>query len=287
MYSAHTDWLNVTTPYDQSGGVREAVLDACGHSWVDERQAQPGTYDMYGRAGTMFIRRRGQVMVIGFSGGTIASMRTLGVWSDVLTALGDYPHKVTLIDAAYDVPVHAPPVLSDVYERFKTSGVKFTGRAVGVSKTGWKVGRFGDETGTIYVGTRKAEVRARVYDKQQQLYDTESLIVDSLLRYELTVTNKAAAVSLKDAWDPTALFWHFMGGRLLDRPVGVPEWVPGGIGFDLPKREPLSALEKLQRFLRDNSNWQRQIELMRACGDYGLSIVVHDAERKLGMEQSQ
>jgi hypothetical protein len=78
-----------------------------------------------------------------------------------------------------------------------------------------------------------------------------------------------------------------MGGRLLDRPAGVPEWIPGGVGFDLPKREPISALEKLQRFLRDNSNWQRQIELMRACGDYGLSIVVHDAERKLGMEQGR
>jgi hypothetical protein len=197
--SAKTDYLHVTVPYDQSGGLREAVLDVCGHGDADERPGRPGLFDMYRTAGTMLILRRGQVVVVGFSGGAISAMRDLKVYQPMLLTLADLPHRVTLIDAAYDLAVDAPPILETLFERYKLEGVRLGQRPAPVSKTGWKVGCTGAETGTIYIGGKKAELRAKVYDKRQERIDKGFGDPGPWIRYELTVTNKAAAISLKDA----------------------------------------------------------------------------------------
>ena len=52
------------------------------------------------------------------------------------------------------------------------TGFRFGERAIQVKKHGWGVGVTGEETETVYFGTRKAEVRAKAYDKRQQLLDT-------------------------------------------------------------------------------------------------------------------
>jgi hypothetical protein len=270
-----TDYLHVTVPYDQSGGLAMAVLDACGHGGVLERAGVPGLYDMYGGAGTLLILRRGQVVIVGISGGAIKCMRDLRVFNDVLWALAGFPHRVTKIDAAYDVAVEAPPILEEVYQAFKATGVYLGKRAAPVSKTGWKVGVSGEETGTVYVGGRKAELRAKVYDKRQEQIDKASGDLGPRVRYELTVTNKAAAISLRDAADPTALFWHYMGGRLLlRRPPGIPDWEPGGIGFALPRRPEALPAEKLKRYIEGaRDTFRRGLALADACGPYGRGLM--------------
>lgn len=279
-YSAHTDFLHVTVPYEQAGQLRFDLYEACGDGSASERADGSGIFDMYGGQGTMLLARRGGVLIVGFSGGTIAGMRASGTWAGVLRVLVDLPHRVTLLDAAYDVAEEAAPTLESLYEKYKRSGVRFGQRAVGVSKTGWKVGVTGNESGTVYFGTRKSEVRARVYDKRQERIDRKHEDPGPLIRYEVTVTGKAAAISLRDAWDPTALFWHYAGGRLLDRPSGIPAWVAGGIGFDIKRSEPRSAYERLQRFLSDNPNWFRLLELADACGPGGRRLVINKLTSK-------
>lgn len=265
-----TDYLHVTVPYELSGGLREAVLEACGHDGVDERPGAPGVYDMYaGGGGTMLVLRRGPVVIVGLSGSTIKVMRDLKVFNDVLWVFADYPHKVTHLDAAYDIAIEAPPVLDGLFEEFKATGVRLGKRPAPVSKTGWKIGLSGAETGTIYIGGRQAEIRARVYDKRQEQVDRKFSDPGPMLRYELVLTNKAAAMSLRDAADPTELFWHFIGGRLLPRPPGVAPWVPGGVGFDLPRRRAVEPSERLERFVSDNATLRRGLVLADACGPRG------------------
>ena len=79
---------------------------------VAERTGREGLYDIQGRSdGTLLVLRRGQVLVVGISGGAIRALQVAGTWTDVLLALYEFPHRVTLLDAAYDVPINAPPAL--------------------------------------------------------------------------------------------------------------------------------------------------------------------------------
>ena len=273
-FAAHTDYLNVSVPWDQSGGLQYDLLDACGHGGVSERPEQPGIFDMYGGAGTMLIRRRGPVVVAGFSGQTIKNMRELGLWADVLNVLAALPHRVTLVDAAYDVAVDAPVLLEELYEKYKVVGVRFGQRPAPVSKVGWKVGSIGVETGTVYCGTRQSVVRAKVYDKRQERIDRRFPDPGPWVRYEVTVASSLLGASLRDAWDPTRLFWHYAGGRLLPMPQGMAQWIKGSHGFEVAVRQPKEPFDRLRSFVRDNPNWRRQLELADACGPGGRRWLV-------------
>ena len=73
-------------------------------------------------------------------------------------------------------------------------------------------------------------------------------------------------ISLKDAWEPAPVFWHFMAGVLegiVTRPSNVPAWVPGGdsVGFALPPRSVLDPVQRLERRLEHSSDLPDLCEL--------------------------
>lgn len=137
--------------------------------------------------------------------------------------------------------------------------------------------------GTVYLGGRSAEVKARVYDKRQERIARGYPDPGPWLRAELTVTG-AVGVSLKDVWSPAPVFWHFMASTLKGIaacPVDVPEWVPGGVGFSLPPRPVLDPVQRLARRLERSTELQDLCSL--ACSVRGGAVLVYRRLRKLGL----
>ncbi len=266
--AAHCDYLNVTIPFDQSGGVQDEVLVACGRAGIGGRVLDPGVFDCGG--GTLWMRRRGLVLVVGVSGAALEMLRKVGAFNDLLWVLADRPHRVTRLDAAHDVPMEAGPELRRLFDLGNGEGIRLGQRRASVSLSGWKIGVAGHETGTLYVGTMQSEIRAKVYDKRQERIDRSFPDPGPLLRFEVTVTGKCGA-SLRDAENPTGLFWHFAAPDLLCPPPGVilPAWVPGGVGFDLPGRFLLSPWDRLQHYLSDGEVMRVAVRLADACGPSG------------------
>jgi hypothetical protein len=89
-----------------------------------------------------------------------------------------------------------------------------------------------------------------------------------LTRYELTLRS-GVGISLCDAWDPTAAFWHFASPGLLPSPEDAPDWAPHGgsmlpSGFDLPKRDkPISPFDRMRAALERSPDLARLVDLAK------------------------
>jgi len=275
---AHCDFLNTTVPYDHTANLASELLDACGPAGISIKNGDcDGVWRIGPDQGTLTLKRRGPVMVCGLSGSAIAALRKrLSCWLDVLTVLASYPHRVTRLDAAFDLRIDAPPVLWELYQRGKRSGLRLGRAASPVKLAYWGPGSTGADTGTIYIGGKKAELKARVYDKRQERIDAREPDPGPWVRYEVTVT-AAHEVSLADAQSPTALFWHFAHPALLRLPAGAsppPPWVPAGFGFQCPPREPRTAMERLIRYLDSTDIIQTLCKFAAACGPHGALLVI-------------
>lgn len=276
--AAHCDFLNVTVPIDQTGQIDEDILDACGPAGIWKKPGdKDGLWRIGAAGGSLILQPRGRVLICGISGTAIEALRQRDqCWLDVLIALAGYPHRVTRLDAAFDIEAHAPPIIWTLFLRGKRAGLRLGRTASKVHLGHWGPGSTGEDTGTLYIGTRTSELRAKVYDKRQQQIDVAKIDPGPRTRYEITVTD-AHEVSLADAQDPTALFWHFSRPALLRLPPTLPPppaWVPAGQGFacpPLPKRTPE---ERLQRYLDHSDAIATLCKLAQDCGPYGGRLAV-------------
>jgi hypothetical protein len=196
------------------------------------------------------------------------------VYDHVLVVLHDYNAKVTGIDACVDLVLDAPPILQRLYAEASIGGVMLTRKAIA------KVSKYfgpsstcpGMDTGTVYLGTRQAEVHAKVYDKRQERIDAGADDPGPLVRYELTVSDKQNP-TLKDAYDPTAMFWHFMGRTVLESPADVPQWTGHAENWKLPKVEPLLPYQKMKAAL-DTPHVQSVLRLLANSGAMGEKMLL-------------
>lgn len=290
-----TDWVSVSFPT----GLASLVLDALrplmsdipgvsalssGSGWVfpsGSRKLKPGVLQARTPSGS-------PVTVISASGIVLAALRSSGVWPAYLRVLSSDVHRLTRLDVALDVPVDAPPILGALYGRAKSGGVALTRKVLDPVRhvSRWQSSDFaGRNSGTVYLGGKTAEVRARVYDKRLERVAGGLSDPGPCLRAELTVTS-AMGISLKDAWEPAPVFWHFMAGALegiVARPSGVPVWVPGGdnVGFSLPPRSVPDPVQRLERRLERSFELQDLCKL--ACTVRGGSVLVYRRLRKLGL----
>lgn len=275
-----SDWLSVTTPKETGSLVSDDVRDVL--SSVPGLSASPEGGWIFPEGGCVRVRSMGLVSVFSASGGALVALRGLGLFADYLRALSSESHRVTRLDAALDIPVAAPPVLQALYARGKAGNIRLSHKAVspqGGVRRYESPNAGGDDTGTVYLGGKQAKVKARVYDKRQERIDKGYPDPGPLTRYELIGTSDIG-VSLKDAWEPSSFFWHYMRG-ILPMPPDVPVWVPGGEGFSLPPRRALDAAEVFQRRL------ERSAELrdlaMQALAVQGGSWRLLTYLRKMGV----
>ena len=158
------------------------------------------------------------VAVISASGAALAALRSVGAYAGYLRVLSSDVHRLTRLDVALDVLVDAPSVLDALYSRAKSGGVSLTRKALDPHRhvSRWQSpDSAGLDTGTVYLGGKTSEVRARVYDKRLERIARGLPDPGSWLRAELTVTS-AMGISLKDAWEPAPVFWRFMAQALGD-----------------------------------------------------------------------
>ena len=253
---AHSDYLNITIPYVESGGFEQTVLDAVALSHPNPSPGKPGLYviGVWGKQeGTLKFVRRGDVYVTSVSGLALMFMRMTACFNDFLWCFADRPHRVSHLDAALDVvDVDAGQEVLTLYRRGMDDGLRLSQRVAPVS-CHFARGAHGDETGTVYIGGKNARIRLVAYDKRQERIVRGHPDPGPLLRYELRFRGgeNGVPLTLRDAANPTAVFWHHVPENILMPPIGVEPapWLRcESVGFDLPPREERAPDVPLRRW---------------------------------------
>jgi hypothetical protein len=243
-----SDWLTVSIPKDTArlvlADVRSLVSDVPGvAAWPD------GGW-RFGSGGLIRATSRGLVGVISCSGSALVELRAAAVFGAYLRAMSSESHRVTRLDAALDLAIPAPPFLNDLYARANRGEVRLSHK-LAPAKRWVGLNAVGEETGTVYLGGHTAKVRLVAYDKRQERLDKGLPDPGPWLRVELRGSSDLG-ISLRDAWEPSPFFWHYCSG-VLPCPSGVPAWVPGGVGFDLPPKPALDPADAFERRLSYSS----------------------------------
>lgn len=259
-----TDWLTVTVPTEVAplvlGEVRDVLSSAPGISGCQLEGWR------FPSGGCVRVGEKGAVTVISCSGAALVELRLTGLFADYLRSLASDSHRVTRVDSALDVPAPAPPLLHALYSKACRGEVRLTHKPSPVRRYMGPSEVEGVDTGTVYLGSRDAKARARVYDKRRERMDHGLPDPGDWIRYEFTGTGHLG-VSLKDAWESAPLFWHYMGRSVLSAPPGVSAWIPGGEGFILPPRRVPGPSEAFQRRIEYSSELREIIAQARAIPD--------------------
>lgn len=275
--SVFCDFVQVTVPVEAWRDVRagiEPVLDALGCAVDQDDDGCTLWRSPAGESGTVKAKRIGAVRAIGASGAVLAGLRLAGLFGEYLARLGQAGHRVTRLDATLDRQESTAPVIERLVSAAVDPGLRLSRKRVDLRHVTRFVSRTasGEDTGTIYVGSASADVRACVYDKQQERLSRDLPDVGPLTRYELRLRS-GTGVTLRDAYAPEAVFWHYASPDLLERPLGAPEWVSQGSGFDLPRAElPLPA-ERLRRRVEASADARALVTLARELGPSGLPFL--------------
>lgn len=266
------DRVNLTFPESVSTGLLSdigLVLNAAG--------ATSATDSLWRHCdgGTVFLEHKRGFTVMQVSGALLGTLRKCGLYDDFFLPFVGVPHRITRLDIAHDVARDSPALLKRLYSKARSGSVGLTRKKLRghqIRKL-FSPGLDGRDTGTVYLGSPTAEVKARIYDKAFERYCKAGIEpIGPLTRYELTITNKGGA-SLSDVFSPSAAFWHYMGD-VLRRPANAPDWSPSDSGFDLPKRSSLLPYEILSRKVADSAEIGNLLSLASDCGPMGLETLI-------------
>lgn len=283
MNEPFCDFLGVTVAEDDWWELRrelEPELDMIGLTLDYDRAKETLWRPGLGELGTVKAQHIGGVRAIGFSGEICAGLRMLGRWGSVLAILASRPHRVTRLDATLDLPVDAAPVLHAAVELGRSGRIAFTRKSVKPKDVTTLLGMRPDGvvSGTAYFGTKNAEVRLCLYDKQYQRAARGMPDSGPMTRYEFRLKS-GAGCTLRDAFQPREAFWHFMPDALLPTPVGVVGWLAGGSGFEFERLPPASPAERLMRRVQDSAEVIALARLATEVGPDGFELLVSQIRR--------
>lgn len=205
-------------------------------------------------------------------GSALAYLRSQNAYTGLLAALAGHAHQVTRLDAALDLLEDAPAHVARVYAMARAGKLRWGRKALSPRDLNHNLRPAlydpAIETGTAYVGQRGQRVMLRVYDKRNERLDKGELDLGPCTRFEFAY-DKRMGCTLRDAEDPTALFW-LHGQQVLQRPEGVPDWEAHGEGLAFPKRQRMGATERLQRACENSEALGNICQLALDLGDGGL-----------------
>jgi hypothetical protein len=137
----------------------------------------------------------------------------------------------------------------------------------------------GRKTGTWYAGHRSgAEITCRVYDKAQQTLDTRQEEIPPRTRAELTIRK---GCTLRDAYQPDRVFWHYMAPAIVERPSEAPEWSSGWAeGWTMEKIDILPA-QRQKRLIERSPDLAAIVELADSLGPHGRSMALRQIEQRV------
>jgi hypothetical protein len=285
MSEPFCDFVGVTVPHNCWADLRSdiaAEFDSIGmHVELDQERAV--LWRSADARGTVNAKRVGQVWAIGVSGSVCAGLRLAGRFNAYLASIGTRPHRVTRLDASVDLPVDAAPIVAAVAAAGRRGELSLTRKRIKPSQVETHIGTRADgaESGTVYCGSKAADVRMVVYDKQhERMHRWKLPDCGPLTRYELRVRG-GVGVSLRDAAEPAALFWHFVAPDFLPSPSGALGWSPTGEGFHLDKPPAVPPGERLRRRVQDSVEVAALLRLAVEAGPHGFSLLVSEMRKLL------
>ena len=256
MSDVFCDDLRVTVPGDRWELLRSAVSSALADIGMAPEYSSDDRQGWRLDGGTVVAARHGFVRSISASGQALARMRSLKLLGNFLAVLGSGPHRVTGIHCTMDVREPTPAALTRLLDKaLSPDGLRAGRKRIPASALQRYLMRQpdGSDTGSVYCGSKSNEIRPVVYDKRQEriargLPD----LGHALTRYELRL--RGVGASLRDAYAPASLFWHYMAPDFLPCPPGVPGWSSGAEGFELPRADDLLPSQRLLRRLEGSED---------------------------------
>lgn len=273
------DWLDVTTPpdreHDLRGSLGRLICAAGGSKLHDD------LYDLGG--GKVKIGMMYGVFRVSVSGACVRVLEIQGLWETFLAEIGEGPHRVTRLDAAVDVDHDGADSIALLQEAYPGGKVRISRRPVRVTEL-LSTREDGRKSGTWYAGHRSgAEITCRVYDKAHQLLETRGETIPPRTRAELTVRK---GCTLRDAFEPARVFWHYMAPAIFERPSDVPEWSSGWAeGWTMEKIDILPT-QRLKRLIERSPELAAIIELSDSLGPKGRDMALRLISDRVRTEPS-
>ena len=233
--------------------------------------------------GTCRASRVNAVWVISATGAFLAGLRCVKIFNQYLATFASHPHRVTRLDASLDQPHDTPPVLAELVRKASSDdGLHVTRKRIKPQDCTRYVTQRSDglDTGSVYLGPVNADVRPVVYDKRKERLDSGLPDVGPLTRYECRIRS-GVGPSLRDAAEPTAIFWHFMG-EVLPKPADAPEWSPWAQGFDVVRAPPALPAARLLSRVGASEDVRDLLRLAREVGPYGLALLQGELAKLYG-----
>jgi len=279
---AIADWLDVTfSPTSNPRAELRLFLGNLGFTCQDYSTFREVWFPPNARGALVSELKQNSFARVSASGGALQSLRDLYEFKNFLALLSDNPHRVTRLDAAYDVHRDAAAVLSDLSAKYPRELSLSRQRAM---RCHYLLSARADglRSGTMYVGHRsQARVTARVYDKALEALEKRGEYLPPTTRYEITFKREIA--SLWDALDPTPIFWAH-ASALLPVPGDAPAWTPDiGEGWSYSRPEVLPAV-RMARTVSESSDLTMLLELADALGKEGRNSLMHLLAKRIGVE---
>lgn len=262
------DYLTVSTPLHNGQSMYDACADVCLR--LEDAQLLYNAVSV--GHGRLHYRERHSVATISASGVLLSRLRSAHALFEFLAAIANNgPYKVTHLDVARDEQQDAPSYLAMLYGRLRVTGAKLTRKRIHPDEvvTMFSRGPDGRDTGSIMLGDRRSqETTAIVYDRQADAKRKGKPDPGPLVRTE--VRTGVPGMSLKDAYEPAALFWYFAAPTFGEKPSDVPDWQPWGEGFQLEPKPTIDVPAVMGRLLDTSHDVQRLLDLADKLPGDGL-----------------
>jgi hypothetical protein len=209
---------------------------------------------------------------VSINGKACSELRLFKRFNEALGVIGSFPHKVTQLHAKLDYRSRSTPGLLNRLDKVALAGKLFGYdyqqlQSMPTMRPDRRISK------NLYAPKVQAEIQRVYYDKTLERFKAGKLAQwsdDENLSVELRVSGRVtrAGLSLRDASEPSPLFWNYMGECPLIgkyRPLSVPEWSSVGSEYvhAIAKR---SDDEKLNDYLRFGGCWMMVAKLSSQLG---------------------
>lgn len=231
------------------------------------------TSDVDPMRGQCSIAQSKRFVLVKVSGKALQYLRYLNQFQTLLATFSGAPHRVTRLDATIDISRDFPSVMRSLDRKYPSEQVLLGSKRLKVTKMLSRRNSDGKRSGTYYIGHHRNQVSCAIYDKTLEMAERAKVVIPTTTRYEIRFKS-TVKMSLKDAYDPTSLFWAYGEALLLKKPKNVPEWVSGGefIGWEHVHEKPLpySVLNRSIDYSSDLASW---LVLARDIGSGGHDVL--------------
>lgn len=223
--------------------------------------------------GTLKLECKSKWHYAGVTGSALAYLRSVGLFDDLLFAVGSLPHTVTRLDASADIGCDFPEFLRILDSEYPDRRVALTRKRQAVSVLLEPRASDGVLTGSYYVGKRGNTVTLAVYDKQQEALVKRGDHLPPCTRVELRVSREVGA-TLRDAAMPASLFHHYVPEGIVPAPAGVPVWESHAAPW-VPDRPPTPLdYGVMKRRIENSPELDCIVALARRLGPEGRTVLL-------------